>query len=240
MNELRTFTATRPEVQPLSEHHLAAIWSVAATAATTPADIVVLGGTVHLETPAGRPAAVGQRRRFAALSLATAVSLVGLVGLWALTDRNPAVPAQPYFSAATLLTVVPQTTTAPTDTTPESVVDPSRGAIASRVELLATALRPLGFPNYEYSTSPEGITTVVAIDPHQPRTITVTLKPGVLLVPENHDRPGVTVIENTSSRLRVAYNSNDGWQFTVTVERTGSSQLPAPNEIRDLLYAIDP
>ncbi len=50
----------------------------------------------------------------------------------------------------------------------------------------------------------------------------------------------MTVVEQTTDRVRVAYDSNDGWQFTLTAERTGSSELPTVAEIRNLLYAIDP
>ncbi len=183
------------------------------------------------------------------ISLAAAAVVLGLVGAWGLLSRGLDAPVpvgadvdRPTVAssapASTVLTAKP--ITGPPTTVPS--VDPAslNENLQARLQQLAAGLTALGFSGQESSTDTGGVTTVWAFGSDQSRTITVTITPGIPLVPENHARPPVTVVEQTTDRVRVAYDSNDGWQFTLTAERTGSSELPTVAEIRNLLYAIDP
>lgn len=143
---------------------------------------------------------------------------------------------------STTLSSVIAVTTLPLTTDPGSTVVPPAlsGSIQERIGPLLTGLTQLGFPNSEYSTDAQGVTTVSAFSNDQTQTITVTITPGTPEAPESHVRPLIGVLEQTADRLHVKYDSNTGWKYTLLVGRTGTSPLPTPAAIGDMLYTVDP
>lgn len=121
-----------------------------------------------------------------------------------------------------------------------SAVSEALRQLQYRVDLASSQLQALGFPNTESSTDAAGVTTIVAIDRDQSRTLTITMTPGTMLLPENHNRAPITTTENTADRISMEYNSNNGWRFMLVVERAGATALPSEDELGNLLYGIDP
>ena len=145
-----------------------------------------------------------------------------------------------------------QTTVLPTDST-STIVDTSLSAndgeprvvnngLPARLAPLPDGLAQLGFTLPKMTTDPtSGVTTTSARDEAGGRTVALTVTPGTPVVPENHDRVPVTVLEQSELVLRAEVNSNDGWKFEITLTRTTTgSELPTIDAVQQLLYSIDP
>ena len=117
------------------------------------------------------------------------------------------------------------------------------GGVSGRLAPLPDGLAQLGFTLQTVTTDPtSGVATASARDELGGRTVALTVTPGTLLVvPENHDRVPITVLEQTELVLRAEVNSNDGWKFEITLTRTTTgSELPTIDAVQQLLYSIDP
>ncbi len=115
--------------------------------------------------------------------------------------------------------------------------------IQGRLTVLGEGLFQLGYTlNDDAKTDPTtGLTHVTGADQTNTRTMALTITPGTVLQPENHDRVPITVLEQTDLLLRAEVDSNDGWRFEITLERTPSGDaLPTVDAVQQLLYSIDP
>jgi len=129
----------------------------------------------------------------------------------------------------------------PATTAPHDQVSATLEQLQYRVTWATQQLAAFGFPdNTSYPGGVDGTTTIIATDAEQGRTFTLTMTPGTMLLPENHDRAPITTTEKTADRIRMVYDSNTGWRFTLVVERTGTTRLPSEDDLANLLYGIDP
>jgi hypothetical protein len=108
--------------------------------------------------------------------------------------------------------------------------------IARRVELAQPALAALGFPNNEYATDTDGVTTLSASDPTRPteRTVTMTMRRGVPEV-----TPTTSGTSETSSKVSFKFQANDGWIYTVEVDDKSGAALPTEAQLLDLQHVFD-
>ena len=194
-------------------------------------------GVVENPSRAGRPYL---------MVAAAALAVVGVGGVALVNSRDtrqtPA-SASPTSVPAALATSTPDTSV-PTVPTPvlEGPMADLYGEVAYRVSYGEESLAALGFPNHEYAIDGGGVTTVSAGDPSRPdeRTITIVMTPGTMLQPESHSRTPVTVVEQTSTLIRVENHSNGGWIFSVEFVDTAGGPLPTVDQLQDLIYSIDP
>ena len=116
------------------------------------------------------------------------------------------------------------------------------GGGSGRLAPLPDRLAELGFTLQRVTTDPtSGVTTASARDELGGRTVALTVTPGTMLVPENHDRVPITVLERTELILRAEVTSNSGWKFEITLTRTTTgSELPTIDAVQQLLYSLDP
>ena len=220
--------------------------------------IALLERTMHhvaVSAPDMEFSTTARSQRWMASAAAATVLVVGVgAAALALTARHDASgrlsPGAQTTEPATTVDPVPYTTmpsvievtTLPFSTDPGATIVPPAlsGSIHEKIGLLLPGLTQIGFPNSEYSTDAQGVTTVSAFSNDQTQTITVTITPGTPVGPESHVRPLIGVVEQTADRLQVKYDSNTGWKYTLLVQRTGTSPLPTPTAISDVLYTSDP
>ena len=83
----------------------------------------------------------------------------------------------------------------PSTAVPEGPMADLHEQVAYRVGSGEASLATLGFPNNEYATGVDGVTTILASDPARPneRTITIVMTPGNLVLPEDHSRTPVAM-----------------------------------------------
>ena len=114
--------------------------------------------------------------------------------------------------------------------------------LPERLASMPSGLNSLGFTIDSASTDPaSGVTAVHATDAANTRTIALTITPGTPLVPENHERTPIAILEQTDVLLRAEANGNSGWRFEITVTRTSTGDaLPAAEWLQELLYSLDP
>jgi|GEM_PF-3070628 len=148
--------------------------------------------------------------------------------------------ATDHSSAATT-TMVPLATT----TSTPNVATPRLADVGGpdRFAPLPEGLAHLGFTLHTLITDPTtGVSTALDIrDETGGRTGALTVTPGTPLVPENHNRSPLRILEQTDVRLSAEVDSNDGWRFEITFTRTSTGKnLPTIAEIQNLLYSIDP
>ena len=142
-----------------------------------------------------------------------------------------------------------QQTVRPTESTTTAVGPTASGtvpAIASdlpdRFASLPSSLNDLGFTIDSASIdSSTGVTAVHASDAANTRTIALTITPGNPVVPENHERVPIKILEQTDVLLRAEVDSNSGWRFEITVTRASTGDaLPAAERVQELLYRLEP
>lgn len=113
--------------------------------------------------------------------------------------------------------------------------------VAYRTSMFTEPLTALGYTIAAIDTQPDAPATVRAESTTDRRTIAIKMTAGNLLQPENHNRVPMTVVEKDDLQIRGQVNSNSGWTFEITAERTATDgPLPSPAELQELLYALDP
>ena len=125
----------------------------------------------------------------------------------------------------------------------ESTMEFVDGADSERFAPLPEGLARLGFTLHTLNTDQAtGVTTALDIrDDAGGRTGALTVTPGTPLVPENHNRSPLRILEQTDVLLHGEIAANSGWRFEVTFTRTTTGrQLPTIAEVEELLYSIDP
>ena len=193
------------------------------------------------------------------VTVAPAVSPLGFQysifrpGTARITAAHMVAPDDSIVATATLSTVVPASSSAATTTSIPAATTTSTpnvatprlvdGANPDRFTPLPEGLARLGFTLHALHTDPTtGVTTAQDIrDEAGGRTGALTVTPGTPLVPENHNRTPIRILEQTDVRLHAEVDGNDGWRFEITFTRTSTgSALPTIAEVQDLLYSIDP
>jgi hypothetical protein len=151
-------------------------------------------------------------------------------------------PDDSIVATATLSTVAAAqsatTTSTPNGAAPR-LVDSTN---SERFAPLPQGLARLGFTLHTLNNDPTtGATALDIRDAAGGRTGALTVTPGTPLVPENHNRTPIRILEQTDVLLRAEVDSNDGWRFEITFTRTSTGKaLPTIAEVQDLLYSIDP
>jgi len=94
---------------------------------------------------------------------------------------------------------------------------------------------PLGALGYSVEiaeTPPNSPAAVTFRSTDDDRSITITMTPGMPLVPANHNRVPITILEQTDELIRGETNSNNGWRFEPTAERSADDGPPPPSSSR--------
>jgi hypothetical protein len=140
-------------------------------------------------------------------------------------------------------------TVRPTEATTTALGPAASGSVPAiandlpeRLASLPSSLNDLGFTIDSASTDPStGVTAVHASDAANTRTIALTITPGTPVVPENHERVPIKILEQTDVLLRAEVDGNSGWRVEITVTRTSiGDALPVAERLQELLYSLDP
>lgn len=123
---------------------------------------------------------------------------------------------------------------------PPATTDGFEAEYHHRVEPLVEHLDGLGYEITAVDTRNQPA-TIYARSTSDSRTLTITMNPGTMLVPENHDRVPIVVDEQTDTRVSGHVASNNGWTFVITADRTPTDgALPTTSELQTILYTLDP
>ena len=156
------------------------------------------------------------------------------VGIYCINDGGFLVQVMPRATSTTLVTIQSARFT-----------DPNQVEFATEVAIRTNSatelLAPLGYTIASIDARPDAPATIRAESTTDGRTIAIKMTPGTMLQPENHDRVPMALVEQSDLQIRGQVNSNDGWIFEITAQRSATDgPLPSPAELQELLYALDP
>jgi hypothetical protein len=113
--------------------------------------------------------------------------------------------------------------------------------IGRRVDSLTEHLVGLGYSIVETQTTASGPTTIAIQSNVDGRTIQIKMGAGTPLQPEDHNRVPITIVEQTELQIRGYLNSNSGWTFEFTADRSASDDaIPTVEQLQEMLYSLDP